>query len=50
MLRALHVKWRTNFSLLLQIIIRTQSDSMKETAISKLGKFQTCTAPESQNT
>ena len=30
--------------------IRTQSGSMKETAISKLGEFQTCTVPESQNT
>lgn len=37
-------------SLLSRIIIRTQSGSMKETAISKLGKFQTCTVPESQNT
>ena len=49
-LRTLHVKWQTNYSLLSRIIIPTQSGSMKETAISKLGKFQTCTAPESQNT
>jgi hypothetical protein len=26
------------------------SGFMKETAISKLGEFQTCTVPESQNT
>ena len=44
------MEWQTSFSLLSRIIIRTQSGSMKETAISKLGKFQTCTVPESQNT
>ena len=38
------------FSLLSRIIIRAQSGSMKETAISSLGRFQTCTVPESQNT
>ena len=43
-------KWQTSFSLLLRIIIRTRSGSMKETAISKLGKFQICIVPESQNT
>ena len=43
-------KTADKFSLLLRIIIRTQSDSMKETAISKLGKFQICIVPESQNT
>ena len=33
-----------------RIIIRLQSGSMKETAISKFGKFQKCIVPESQNT
>ena len=41
---------QTSSSLLSRIIIRPQSGSMKETAISRLGKFQTCTVPESQNT
>ena len=35
------MKWQISFSLLSRIIIRPQSGSMKETAISKLGKFQT---------
>ena len=44
------MKCQTSSSLLSRIIIRPQSGSMKETAISKLGKFQTCIVPESQNT
>ena len=31
-------------------LIRKQSGSTKEMAISRLEKFQTCTAPESRNT
>ena len=49
-LKISRMEWQTSFSLLSPIIIRTQSGSMKETVISKLGKFQTCTVPESQNT
>ena len=39
-----------SFSLWSRIIIRTQRGFTKETAISRLGKFQTCTVPESRNT
>ena len=49
-LKISRMKWQTSFSLLLRIIIRTRSGSMKETAISKLGKSKTCIVPESQNT
>ena len=38
------------FSLWSRIIIRKQSASTKEMAISRLEKFQTCTVPESRNT